>query len=244
MDLLSSATRLIRNANHLIALTGAGISKESNVPTFRGKDGLWRQYNALDLATPQAFARNPKLVWEWYTWRQDLISKCQPNPAHLTLAEWEKRGILKAVITQNVDGLHRQAGSEKVLEVHGDIWRVKCTACVYRTRLSEPAMGIPTCPACRAHLRPDVVWFGESLSSNLMEEVLAQLEQTDAILVVGTSALIQPTASFPFIVKQRGGHVLEVNIEVTPLTPIVDVHLNDKAGVILPQINVSLHEEA
>ncbi|MFX1299820.1 MAG: NAD-dependent protein deacylase [Promethearchaeota archaeon] len=244
MDLISSATNLIKNADHLIALTGAGISKESNVPTFRGKDGLWRQYNALDLATLQAFARNPKLVWEWYTWRQDFISKCQPNPAHLTLAEWEKRGFLKAVITQNVDGLHRQAGSEKVLEVHGDIWRVKCTACAYRTRLSEPTIGIPTCPDCGAHLRPDVVWFSESLPSILMDEVFSQLEQTDTILVVGTSALIQPSASFPFIVKRRGGHVLEVNVEATPLTPIVDVHLNDKAGVILPQINAFLHEEA
>jgi len=244
MDLLSSATSFIRNANHLIALTGAGISKESNVPTFRGKDGLWRQYNAMDLATPQAFAQNPKLVWEWYTWRQNLISKCQPNPAHLTLAEWEKRGILKAVITQNVDGLHRQAGSGKVLEVHGDIWRVKCTACSYRTHLSEPAIGIPTCADCGANLRPDVVWFGESLPSTIMGEVFSQLEQADAIIVIGTSALIQPSASFPFIVKRRGGHVLEVNVEATPLTPIADVHLKDKAGIILPQLNTLLHEEA
>ncbi len=244
MDLLPSATSFIRNANHLIALTGAGISKESNIPTFRGKDGLWRQYNAMDLATPQAFARNPKLVWEWYTWRQDLISKCQPNPAHLTLAEWEKRGILKAVITQNVDGLHRQAGSGKILEVHGDIWQVKCTACSYRTRLSEPAISIPTCPDCGANLRPDVVWFGESLPSTIMGEVFSQLEQADAIIVIGTSALIQPSASFPFIVKRRGGHVLEVNVEATPLTPIADVHLKDKAGIILPQLNTLLHEEA
>jgi NAD-dependent deacetylase len=244
MDLLSSATHFIRNADHLIALTGAGISKESNVPTFRGKDGLWRQYNAMDLATPQAFAQNPKLVWEWYTWRQDLISKCQPNPAHLTLAEWEKRGILKTVITQNVDGLHRQAGSGKVLEVHGEIWRVKCTACSYRTRLSEPAIGIPTCPDCGANLRPDVVWFGESLPSTIMDAVFSQLEQADAIIVIGTSALIQPSASFPFIVKRRGGRVFEVNVEATPLTPITDVHLKEKAGVILPQLNSLLQEEA
>ena len=243
MDLLSSATSFIRNAEHLIALTGAGISKESNVPTFRGKDGLWRQYNAMDLATPQAFAQNPKLVWEWYTWRQDLISKCQPNPAHFTLAEWEKRGILKAVITQNVDSLHWQAGSGKVLEVHGDIWRVKCTACSHHTRLSEAAKEIPTCPNCGATLRPDVVWFGEGLPHNVMNEVLTHLEQADVIIVIGTSALIQPSASFPLIVKRQGGHVLEVNIETTPLTQIADVHLKGKAGKILPKLNRLLQED-
>ncbi|MFX0078200.1 MAG: NAD-dependent protein deacylase [Candidatus Hermodarchaeota archaeon] len=242
MNLLPTATSYIRNANHLIALTGAGISKESNVPTFRGKDGLWGQYNAMDLATPQALAQNPKLVWEWYTWRQDLISKCQPNPAHFTLAEWEKRGILKAVITQNVDGLHRQAGSGKVLEVHGDIWRVKCTACSYRTRLSKPAIGIPTCPDCGANLRPDVVWFGEGLPSTIMDEVFSHLERADAIIVIGTSALIQPSASFPLIVKRHGGAILEVNIEATPLTPIADIHLNGKAGRILSQLDIILEK--
>jgi NAD-dependent deacetylase len=197
----------------------------------------------MDLATPHAFAQNPTLVWEWYTWRQDLISKCQPNLAHLTLAEWEQQGLLQVVITQNVDGLHRLAGSKKVLEVHGEIWRVKCTSCSLHSRLSEPAQGIPKCPNCGANMRPDVVWFGESLPPKIMEEVLTHLEQADLILVVGTSALVQPSASFPFIVKRHGGKVLEVNVEATPLTSIADVYLNGKAGVILPKLNQLLHED-
>ncbi len=118
-DALSQAAEIISESRHLIALTGAGISKESNIPAFRGEDGLWRKYNAIELATLQAFARTPKLVWEWYSWRQGLIASCEPNPAHGTLAEWEKRGILKTLITQNVDGLHRRAGSKTVLEIHG-----------------------------------------------------------------------------------------------------------------------------
>jgi len=237
MDSLQYAAELIRNANYLIALTGAGISKESNVPTFRGKDGLWKQYNAMDLATLHAFRQNPKLVWEWYTWRQNLITKCKPNPAHNTLANWEKTGFLKTLITQNVDGLHQKAGSTKVLNVHGDIWSVKCTNCSYQSRYSQPARGIPKCPDCQTNLRPDVVWFGESLPSNTMDQVYAELQRADNIIVIGTSAMVQPAASFPLIVKQHGGRILEVNIEKTPLTSLVDIHLAGKAGTLLPQLN-------
>lgn len=234
---LKSAAALIRKAKYLIALTGAGISKESNVPTFRGNDGLWKQYNAMDLATPQAFNRNPQLVWEWYTMRQTLISSCNPNPAHYTLAAWEKQGTLKSLITQNVDGLHRKAGSTKVLEVHGNIWALKCTTCTYHSRLTQPAQGIPTCPDCEANLRPDVVWFGESLPSTIMDQVFTELQTADTILVIGTSALVQPAASFPLIVKRQGGRILEVNVEETPLTPTADVHLAGKAGILLPQLD-------
>ncbi|MFW9840749.1 MAG: Sir2 family NAD-dependent protein deacetylase, partial [Candidatus Thorarchaeota archaeon] len=123
---LQVAADIINKSEYLIALTGAGISKESNIPTFRGKDGLWRKYDAMELATSSAFARNPNLVWEWYIWRQGLIAECEPNPAHTTLVMWEARGILKSLITQNVDGLHRRVGSKNVLEVHGDLWSLKC----------------------------------------------------------------------------------------------------------------------
>ena len=231
------AADVIMNAEYFVALTGAGISKESNVPTFRGEDGLWRNYDAMELATPSAFARNPTLVWEWYTWRQGLIAECEPNAAHNTLVSWEERGILKTLITQNVDGLHIRAGSVNVHEVHGDLWALKCISCDYRGRLDKPASGIPSCPQCSNHLRPDVVWFGESLDPVIMSHVYTELERADACIVIGTSALIQPAASFPLIVKQRGGKVIEINVEQTTLTGVVDFHLSGQAGVILPALD-------
>jgi NAD-dependent deacetylase len=240
MKQLNAAAELIQTAEHLIALTGAGISKESNVPTFRGKDGLWKQYNAMDLATPQAFSQHPQLVWEWYTWRQNLIAECEPNPAHYTLAKWEHSGLLKTLITQNVDGLHRKAGSMQILEVHGNLWTLKCTNCPYHSRLSHPAQGIPPCPECNSNLRPDVVWFGESLPSTIMNQVFIELQTADIILVIGTSALVQPAASFPLVVKRNGGHILEVNVEETPLTSVADIHLAGKAGEVLPKLDMLL----
>jgi len=237
---LQTAADIISGSEYLVALTGAGISKESNVPTFRGKDGLWRTYNAMDLATPTAFARNPKLVWEWYMWRQGLIAECDPNPAHTTLARWEERGLLKSLITQNVDGLHRRAGSQNVIEVHGDIWALKCISCDHTERLSSPASGIPPCPKCDKHLRPDVVWFGESLDPIIIGNVYAELGIADVCIVIGTSALVQPAASFPLIVKQQGGRLIEVNVEQTMLTHVVDVHLSGKAGEVMSSLDCLL----
>ncbi len=237
---LHSVIDVIANADHMVALTGAGISKESNVPTFRGEDGLWRNYDAMELATPDAFRRDPSLVWEWYAWRQGLIANCNPNPAHLTLVNWEQKGILKSLITQNVDGLHIRAGSTNVHEVHGDLWALKCVSCDYIGRLDVPAEGIPPCPKCDNNLRPDVVWFGESLDRDTISNVYQELEKADVCLVIGTSSLVQPAASFPLIVKQSGGLIIEVNIERTPLTSAVDYHLSGKAGEILPQLDLLL----
>ncbi|OLS29537.1 MAG: NAD-dependent protein deacylase 1, partial [Candidatus Thorarchaeota archaeon AB_25] len=236
-EVLKNAANAIKTANYFVALTGAGISKESNIPTFRGEDGLWRNYDAMELATPSAFARSPSLVWEWYTWRQGLIGDCEPNPAHNTLADWEERGILKTLITQNVDGLHIRAGSVNVHEVHGDLWALKCSSCDYRGRLEKPAIGIPSCPECNSNLRPDVVWFGESLDPIIMRQVYTELERADACIVIGTSALVQPAASFPLIVKQRGGKIIEVNVEQTMLTGVVDFHITGKAGEVLPALD-------
>ncbi|MFO7836586.1 MAG: NAD-dependent deacylase [Candidatus Thorarchaeota archaeon] len=240
-DITSSAA-IIRESNHLVALTGAGISKESNVPTFRGEDGLWKEYDAMDLATPSGFRNDPELVWEWYSWRQGLIAGCEPNPAHLTLAKWEEEGLLNCVITQNVDGLHHRAGSENILEVHGDIWAVKCTTCDYHSRLDEPADGVPLCQECGSILRPDVVWFGESLDGRIMNQVYLELEKADACLVIGTSGIVQPAASFPLMVKKSGGSVIEVNIERTPLTSVADLYLEGKAGSILPRLDSMLKQ--
>lgn len=234
---MKDAARIISEAEYLVALTGAGVSRESNVPTFRGVDGFWRNYDPMELATPQAFARNPKLVWEWYAWRQGLIAECEPNPAHTTIADWELNGILKHLITQNVDGLHRRAGSEKVLEVHGDLWATRCTSCNYHGFLESPADGIPLCPECNNMLRPDVVWFGESLNSRIMSKVHEELASADVCLVIGTSALVQPAASFPLVVKHLGGKIIEFNVERTPLTPAADVHISGKVGETLPEID-------
>ncbi len=238
--MIQSVIDVIAASDHMVALTGAGISKESNVPTFRGEDGLWRNYDAMELATPDAFRRDPTLVWEWYTWRQGLIANCNPNPAHLTLVKWEQKGTLKSLITQNVDGLHIRAGSTIVHEVHGDLWALKCVSCDYKGRLDAPAEGIPPCPKCDNNLRPDVVWFGESLDRDTISNVYQELEKADVCLVIGTSSLVQPAASFPLIVKQRGGLIIEVNIEQTPLTSAVDYHLTGKAGEILPQLDLLL----
>ncbi len=234
---IQAAAEIIKESKYLIALTGAGISKESNVPTFRGENGLWRNYNAMELATPTAFANNPSLVWEWYSWRQGLIAECEPNPAHNVLVKWEGKGLLKALITQNVDGLHRRAGSQNVLEVHGDLWALKCASCNCVGRLNAPASGIPPCPQCESHLRPDVVWFGESLDAGIIDQVYVELNKADACLVVGTSALVQPSASFPLIVKKRGGQLIEINVEETSLTGVVDVHLSGMAGKVLPPLD-------
>lgn len=241
IDGLKQAGRILKHASYLVALTGAGISKESNVPTFRGTDGLWQKYDAMQLATPEAFTNNPKLVWEWYLWRQDLIARCTPNAAHLILAEWEREGLLKCLITQNVDGLHFRAGSKKIYEVHGNLWFLRCTSCEYTGNTSTPVLDVPMCPLCGSLLRPDVVWFGESLNRQTMELVIKELNLADVCIVIGTSALVQPTASFPLIVRERGGLIVEVNVERTPLSKIVTVHLDGKAAELLPYLNSIIH---
>ncbi len=242
-DEVWNASCIIDDAEYLIALTGAGISRESDVPTFRGKDGLWRNYDPMELATPQAFARDPKLVWEWYQWRQKLIYECHPNPAHKTLAKWETKDILKHVITQNVDNLHQRGGSKKITQVHGNIFWLKCSSCTYNSSLMTPPEHVPICPECGAKLRPDVVWFGESLDPKVMRKVYAELEKADAIIVIGTSGIVHPAASFPFMVKQNGGGIIEVNLEQTPITSYADVFVQGKAGEILPQIDELLQKD-
>lgn len=227
----------MRRSEYIVALTGAGISKESNVPTFRGKDGLWRNYNPMELATPRAFERDPELVWEWYSWRQNLIGNCEPNPAHSVLASWEDDGLLKFIITQNVDGLHIQAGSKRVLEVHGNIWAVKCTSCSYTSILMGPAEGAPRCPECTELLRPDVVWFGESLDADIMNQVYAELGKADVLFVIGTSGMVQPAASFPMIVKRNNGTLIEINPDTTALSRYVDIRVGGKAGEVVPKID-------
>ncbi len=218
----------------MIALTGSGISKGSGIPTFRGKDGLWNNYNAMDLATPQAFKNNPKLVWEWYSWRIDLILDKKPNPAHLALATLQKKGLLKWIITQNVDNLHQRAGSSNILKVHGDIFHAWCQRCGESVELQTAPKAPPKC-SCGGILRPGVVWFGESLDREIISKAYELLTTNcDVLLVIGTSGLIYPVADFPFIAKSNDALVIEFNLERTPISQFADYSILGKSEETLP----------
>jgi NAD-dependent deacetylase len=220
----------------VVVLTGAGVSAESGVPTFRGADGLWRTHRAEDLATPSAFASDPQLVWEWYQWRRELVAACHPNPAHEFIARLEREhGGEFLLVTQNVDGLHRLAGSEKLVEVHGNLWEVRCTSCGRSAEdrtVPFPELP-PRCDECRGLLRPGVVWFGEALPEAALAQAFAAAERCDLMLVVGTSAVVYPVAYLPQLAQRAGAHVIEVNADETPLTPLVDESWRGKAGEVL-----------
>ncbi|MBN1254897.1 MAG: NAD-dependent deacylase [Deltaproteobacteria bacterium] len=237
MEFSTSLIATFDPAKKIVVLTGAGISAESGVPTFRGEEGLWKQYRAEELATPHAFEANPKLVWEWYDWRRGIIGKAQPNPGHLAIAEMERLFPDFALITQNVDGLHRRAGNSKVIEIHGNLWDLRCVA---DGRVREdnrvPLPQIPPLCECGALLRPHVVWFGESLDQEDLTQAYRLIEECDLLLVVGTSAVVQPVASFPLMAKEGGAFVIEVNMDPTPLSPRVDASFQGKAGEILPAL--------
>jgi len=222
-------------ARAIAVLTGAGISADSGVPTFRGADGLWRNYRAEDLATPEAFERDPRLVWEWYNWRRELIATKQPNPAHYAVVELEKRYEQFWLITQNVDGLHRTAGSRKLSEVHGNIWMVRCTACrrVVENR-DVPIQILPACPDCHNLLRPHIVWFGESLAEEDLQRSYATLHSSDLCLIIGTSGVVYPAAGFASIAKAAGAFVAEINLGTTPQTDLVDLSVQGRAKDVVP----------
>ncbi len=225
-------------ARHVAVLTGSGISAESGVPTFRdAQTGLWAKYRPEELATPEAFRRNPRLVWEWYEWRRGLVAKAAPNPGHLALAELERRVPRLSLVTQNVDGLHQKAGSQGVIELHGNIRRTKC----FEENVvveAWPATGDapPRCPRCGGLLRPDVVWFGEALPRPALAAAVEAAQACDLFFAIGTSALVQPAASLPFEAIRRGAVTVEINADVTPLTPRVTHALRGLAGEVLPAL--------
>ena len=227
---------LLASARSIVVLTGAGISAESGVPTFRGPGGLWRQYRPEDLATPEAFANDPALVWEWYDWRRRKIAEALPNPGHAALVALEKRAPGFTLITQNVDGLHALAGSRRVLEIHGSLWRTRCLSCREVRERREPPDRIPPRCACEGLLRPDVVWFGESLPTELLERSIRAVEACDLMLVVGTSSLVQPAASMAGEALGRGKPVVEINLDPTPLSDHATHVLQGRSGEILPRI--------
>ncbi|UCD16933.1 MAG: NAD-dependent deacylase [Candidatus Zixiibacteriota bacterium] len=237
MDFPQAFLDVLHAAKRVVVLTGAGISKESGVPTFRDKDGLWARYDPLELATVQAFLDNPRLVWEWYLYRRNLIRDVSPNPGHLALVEIEKHYDDFTLITQNVDGLHRRAGSENILELHGNIVLSKCFECGARFdgEVTLEGGGLPSCH-CGGRIRPDVVWFGETLPEKALSGAFEATNRAELFLSIGTSALVHPAASMPLVAKQIGAYLVEVNLEPTPLTGVCDFYVHGKSGEILPEI--------
>ena len=225
----------VAGARALTVLTGAGISADSGVPTFRGADGLWRNFRAEDLATPEAFERDPRLVWEWYNWRRELLATKKPNPAHETIVALERHSREFWLITQNVDGLHRAAGSNQLSEIHGNIWKVRCSACgTIEDNHDVPIAILPICRHCKGLLRPHIVWFGESLFPSDLARCASALQSCDVLLVIGTSGVVYPAAGFATVAKEAGAFVAEINLEPTPHSELVDLSLQGRAKDILP----------
>ena len=236
---LERAVRVLRAARSVSALTGAGISAESGVPTFRGKDGLWQNFRAEDLANPDAFARDPATVWEWYRWRRARMGDVKPNAGHEVLARFERRFPDFTLVTQNVDGLHALAGSTRIIELHGNIWRERCLGTPPHTLTRTPreagslaARDVPRCH-CGQLLRPDIVWFGEALNPDHLQAAEQAARESDVFLVIGTSSVVYPAAALPAIAQRAGATIIEINPEETPLTEQADIVLRGGAGEIL-----------
>ncbi|MBY9002283.1 MAG: NAD-dependent deacylase [Candidatus Heimdallarchaeota archaeon] len=246
MSLDSITNELTEQKSIIVAVVGAGISKASGMPTFRGEDGMWNQYHAQDLATPYAFNNNPNLVWEWYRARMRILLEAQPNPAHHALTMLEKEGILLGVITQNVDGLQEIAKTKNIVEVHGRIRYARCQDCDFIQRwdnkdFAKEKRKLPKCPRCEdSLLRPDVVWFGEPLNQIKWQKAVEWVNQANILLIIGTSGVVHPVASLPWAAKKNGAKLVEFNIEETPLTSLSDYSLFGPCEQILPEFSETL----
>jgi NAD-dependent deacetylase len=233
----------LQRSKRITVMTGAGVSAASGVPTFRGAGGLWRTFRAEDLATPEAFARDPALVWEWYEWRRATIASCQPNAAHDVLAQWTRDNTNCTVITQNVDDLHLRAGTERLIRLHGSIWELSCwngcgTSPWRDERVPLPEQP-PTCPGCGSLARPSVVWFGESLDAADVHAA-SIASACDLFIAVGTSAIVYPAAGFLQHAKMQGAFTVEINLDATPASSLVDMAVKQPAEVFLPQLAAAL----
>ena len=237
MSVIAEAKTLLQDAKSIAILTGAGVSAESGIPTFRGAAGLWKQFRPEELATPEAFARDPRTVWEWYHWRRKLISEAKPNSGHLALARLEQRKPKFTLVTQNVDGLHQAAGSKAVLELHGSIWKLRCVQCgrEWFDRDTPEGRQLVYCQ-CGATARPGVVWFGEELPPDAWKSAEQAVKNCDLLLVVGTSAVVYPAAGLTPLARSFGAKVIEINIEASPMSRVVHVQLTGRAGDILPEL--------
>ena len=231
----------LKEAKKIVFVTGAGISQESGIPTFRGKDGLWRKYDPMKLATIEAFYEDPKLVWEWYEERRHNILAANPNPGHAAIAELEKYKQVY-VLTQNIDGLHQRAGSTQVYELHGSIITIKCTVCNFKDKIVSSFSQLPPLCKCGNMLRPDVVWFGESLPQDVWNSAMEQASSCDVMVVVGTSLAVSPANLLPVYAKQNGATMIEVNIEQTPMSSSMDISLRSTAASALPVLVNTISE--
>jgi NAD-dependent deacetylase len=230
----SIADKLLQ-AEKIVFVTGAGISQESGIPTFRGKDGLWRKYDAMQLATIDAFYENPKLVWEWYEERRKNILTAKPNAGHHTIAGLEKFKQVR-VLTQNIDGLHQRAGSSQVYELHGSIVTIKCTVCDFKEKIASNFSELPPICKCGNILRPDVVWFGEQLPQDVWSEAVMQANSCNVMFVVGTSLAVSPANMLPVYAKQNGAILVEVNPEETPMSQSMDLSIRSTSAKALPEL--------
>jgi NAD-dependent deacetylase len=243
-DDIARTAEQLNAAGHVACLTGAGISAESGIPTFRGAEGLWSGRRATDLATPEAFARDPEEVWQFYLWRRGLLAEKKPNPGHFALAAIEKHVKRFTLITQNVDNLHLVAGSQNIIELHGNVWIDRCTSCrgeLHRS-IDDHADEIPYCKECGAMMRPGVVWFGEMLPPDAIAGAQTAAMDCDVMFVVGTSAVVQPAASLADWAKAHGAFLVEINPDATALSPSVDVRFPLPSGKVLPRIADALTE--
>lgn len=238
MDFPPELLAALRSAHHVVAFTGAGVSAESGVPTFRdAQTGLWSRFRAEDLATPEAFRHDPGTVWKWYAWRRDLMRAARPNPAHLAIAALERHIHRVTVITQNVDGLHAQAGSSDIIELHGNIWRNLCADC--QKPIPDSALGAgmpPHCPHCGGPVRPGVVWFGESLPEAAWSRAATAAASAGVFFCIGTSSLVEPAASLPRLARSSGRSVIQINPEPTSHDEIAQYILRGRAGKVLPAL--------
>jgi len=242
--MLAEARERLNPQARVLVFSGAGVSAESGVPTFRGEDGLWKQFRAEELATPSAFARDPRLVWEWYGWRRELVAECHPNAAHRAIAARQGSGRCK-VVTQNVDGLHAKAladpASGEIIELHGSLYRVRCTYCEFTSADRTPVdattrESCPHCPECGHLLRPDIVWFGEALREGALETAFGSAASADVCLVVGTSGRVEPAASIPRVAAEGGAFVVVVNPEPTPLDHVAAAVFRGSATEFVPKL--------
>ena len=231
--MFESVANKLKKAETIVFVTGAGISQESGIPTFRGKDGLWRKYDAMKLATIDAFYEDPKLVWEWYQERRQTILAAKPNPGHMVIAELEQHKQV-CTLTQNIDGLHQRAGSSQVDELHGSIITVKCTVCDFKDKITSSFSELPPLCKCGNILRPDVVWFGEPLPQDIWQDAISQASSCDAMIVVGTSLVVSPANLLPVYAKQNGAVMIEINPEETPMSISMDLSLRSSAAKALP----------
>ena len=232
--MFESVTKKLRDARKIVFVTGAGISHESGIPTFRGKDGLWRNYDAMKLATVNAFYDNPKLVWEWYNERRKNILYAEPNLGHKAIFELEKY-VKVIVLTQNIDGLHQRAGSTEVLELHGSIVKIKCIVCDFKSEILTEFTQIPPLCKCGNVLRPDVVWFGESLPQEIWQQAVTHASKCDVMIVVGTSLAVSPANTLPIYAKQNNATLIEINPEETIMSSDMNLSIRSPSVVALPK---------